>query len=173
MTDEYEPVDDAPHTAEDDGGILGAGAAAYERGHRRRQRVAARRERAAGEGAGEVVGAPRQLGCAAVDGLEPEQDPVAVVVVPPQVGGADLGRKHGRDGDLAAREVGGVGVLLGGDGLDEDLGPVAQPEEGGVAGGEAARGAGLAHDVRAGELGDAAAHVAGEVRPVQPRPTEG
>lgn len=38
MTDEYEPVDDAPHTAEDDGGILGAGAAAYERGHRRRRK---------------------------------------------------------------------------------------------------------------------------------------
>ena len=38
MTDEYEPVDDAPHTAADDGGILGAGAAAYERGHRRRRK---------------------------------------------------------------------------------------------------------------------------------------
>jgi UPF0755 protein len=38
MTDEYEPVDDAPQTAEDDGGILGTGAATYERGHRRRRK---------------------------------------------------------------------------------------------------------------------------------------
>ncbi|WP_296601742.1 endolytic transglycosylase MltG [Nocardioides sp.] len=38
MTDEYEPVEDAPHTAEDDGGILGTGAAAYESGHRRRRK---------------------------------------------------------------------------------------------------------------------------------------
>ncbi|WP_449384956.1 hypothetical protein [Cellulomonas soli] len=116
---------------------------------------------------GEILRAPGQLGRAAVGDLEAEQHPVAVVGRPQQLRGGQVRRQGAGHADLGARQLGGVRVLLGGDGLDEHPAAVGELQHCGEPGAEAARGADLGGDLGAGEHLDLRPDVPREVAPVQ------
>jgi hypothetical protein len=121
----------------------------------------------------QLVGPPRHLGRATVRDLETEDDPLAVVVPPVQLRGGHLRGERCRDADLGAREVGGLGVLLGRDGLDEHAAAVGQLEDRRETGTEPRVGARLGGHAGTGERRDPVADGAREIGPAKSLATEG